>query len=63
MCIHPDQITGAYAASSSKETAVARVIRVVEAERKGLISIRLDGQFIDYPVVARVRRVLDRGAG
>ena len=32
-----------------------------EAERQGLASIQLDGQFIDYPIVARARQVLARG--
>ena len=34
-----------------------------EAEAKGLASIQLDGQFIDYPIVQRARRVLAQGGG
>jgi citrate lyase subunit beta / citryl-CoA lyase len=67
MCIHPDQIAGANAAFSPDEATVARARRIVEAfddaERKGLASIQLDGQFVDYPIVARARRVLEQGAG
>jgi citrate lyase subunit beta / citryl-CoA lyase len=62
MCIHPDQIAPANAAFTPDEAAVAQAKRVVaafdEAEAKGLASIQLDGQFIDYPIVQRARRVL-----
>jgi citrate lyase subunit beta / citryl-CoA lyase len=63
MCIHPDQIGPTNAAFSPSEAAIAHAKRVVtafdEAEAKGLASIQLDGQFIDYPIVQRARRVLE----
>jgi citrate lyase subunit beta / citryl-CoA lyase len=62
MCIHPDQVGPANAAFTPDEATVARAGRVVaafdEAEAAGLASIQLDGQFIDYPIVQRARRVL-----
>ena len=62
MCIHPDQIAPANAAFTPDEAAVAQAKRIVsafdEAEAQGLASIQLDGQFIDYPIVQRARRVL-----
>jgi citrate lyase subunit beta/citryl-CoA lyase len=62
MCIHPDQVQPTNAAFSPDEATVARAKLVVaafdEAEAKGLASIQLDGQFIDYPIVQRARRVL-----
>jgi citrate lyase subunit beta/citryl-CoA lyase len=62
MCIHPDQIAAANAAFSPDEAAVKQATRIVEAfdkaEAQGLASIQLDGQFIDYPIVQRARRVL-----
>jgi citrate lyase subunit beta/citryl-CoA lyase len=62
MCIHPDQIAVTNAAFTPDEAAVAQARRVVaafeEAEAKGLASIQLDGQFIDYPIVQRARQVL-----
>ncbi|HVY18103.1 MAG TPA: CoA ester lyase [Rhodopila sp.] len=65
MCIHPDQIAGTNAAFSPDEATIARARRIVEAfetaERDGLASIQLDGQFIDYPIVERARRVLRQG--
>jgi citrate lyase subunit beta/citryl-CoA lyase len=63
MCIHPDQIAGANAAFSPDEAAVTQARRIIEAfdkaEAQGLASIQLDGQFIDYPIVQRARRVLE----
>ncbi len=63
MCIHPDQIAPANAAFTPDATAVAQAKRIVaafeKAEAEGLASIQLDGQFIDYPIVQRARRVLE----
>jgi citrate lyase subunit beta/citryl-CoA lyase len=63
MCIHPDQIAPATAAFSPDEAAVVHAKRVVaafdKAEAEGLASIQLDGQFIDYPIVQRARRVVE----
>jgi citrate lyase subunit beta / citryl-CoA lyase len=62
MCIHPDQVAPANAAFTPDEAAVAQAKRIVaafdKAESAGLASIQLDGQFIDYPIVQRARRVL-----
>jgi citrate lyase subunit beta/citryl-CoA lyase len=67
MCIHPDQIAGANAAFTPDEAAMTWAKRVIAAfdaaEAKGLASIQLDGQFIDYPIVQRARRVLAQGGG
>jgi citrate lyase subunit beta/citryl-CoA lyase len=66
MCIHPDQIAVANAAFSPTEQQLVWARRVIaafdEAEAKGLASIQLDGQFIDYPIVQRARQVVARGA-
>jgi citrate lyase subunit beta/citryl-CoA lyase len=65
MCIHPDQISVTNAAFSPSEQQLAWARRVIaafdEAEAKGLASIQLDGQFIDYPIVQRARQVVARG--
>jgi citrate lyase subunit beta/citryl-CoA lyase len=62
MCIHPDQIAPANAAFTPDEATIAQAKRIVaafdKAEAEGLASIQLDGQFIDYPIVQRARRVL-----
>jgi citrate lyase subunit beta/citryl-CoA lyase len=66
MCIHPDQIATTNAAFSPSPQQLSWAGRVVaafqEAEAKGLASIQLDGQFIDYPIVQRARQVVARGA-
>lgn len=66
MCIHPDQIAVTNAAFSPSSQQLSWALRVVaafqEAEAKGLASIQLDGQFIDYPIVQRARQVVARGA-
>jgi len=66
MCIHPDQIAVTNAAFSPSDQQLAWAKRVVaafeDAEAKGLASIQLDGQFIDYPIVQRARQVIARGA-
>jgi citrate lyase subunit beta/citryl-CoA lyase len=65
MCIHPDQVAATNAAFSPDDATLAKARLVVaafeQAERQGLASIQLDGQFIDYPIVQRARRVLAQG--
>jgi citrate lyase subunit beta / citryl-CoA lyase len=65
MCIHPDQIAGANGAFSPDEKTIVQAKRIVaafeKAEAEGLASIQLEGQFIDYPIVERARRVLAQG--
>jgi citrate lyase subunit beta / citryl-CoA lyase len=62
MCIHPDQVAGANAAFTPDAATVAQARRVIsafeKAEADGLASIQLDGQFIDYPIVQRARRIV-----
>lgn len=65
MCIHPDQVAGANEAFSPDTATIARARQIIEAfelaERDGLASIQLDGQFIDYPIVERARRIVRQG--
>jgi citrate lyase subunit beta/citryl-CoA lyase len=64
LCIHPDQVAVANAAFTPEAAEVDRARRVIaafrQAEEQGLASIQLDGQFIDYPIVERARRVVAR---
>ena len=64
MLIHPDQIADGNAAFTPDEATLAQARRVIaafeEAEAKGLASIQLEGQFIDYPIVMRARRVVEQ---
>lgn len=63
LCIHPDQVPAANAILSPSKDDILWSRKVVEAfeaaEKAGSASIQLDGKFIDYPIVARARRVLE----
>lgn len=65
-CIHPRQvdIVNAVFTPAAAEIAEARAIvdAFAEAEAQGVASIRIGGQFIDYPVAARAQRTLDLAA-
>ena len=62
MCIHPGQVEPVNAVFSPSPEEVTRATQVVEAfraaEARGLASIQLDGQFIDYPIVEAAQRLL-----
>lgn len=62
LCIHPDQVGPCNEAFSPTEAEIERARRVVgafeAAEAGGSASIRVEGEFIDYPLVERARRVL-----
>ncbi|MGH2501097.1 MAG: HpcH/HpaI aldolase/citrate lyase family protein [Ktedonobacterales bacterium] len=62
-CIHPRQveIVNAVFSPSAEEVSHAQMIvdAFAEAEAQGVASLRVGGQFIDYPVAARAQRTLD----
>lgn len=62
LCIHPSQIEtvhGVFTPSSEQVAWSEKVVAAFEkAEAEGSASIQIDGQFVDYPIVARARRVL-----
>lgn len=64
MCIHPDQIPPVNRIFSPSEAEIAFAERVAaafaKAEAEGSAAIQLDGKFIDYPIVYRAQRVLQR---
>jgi citrate lyase subunit beta / citryl-CoA lyase len=66
MCIHPNQIPVVNRVFTPSEPEIAYAERVVDAfaraEREGSAAIQVDGKFIDYPIVYRARRVLERAA-
>jgi citrate lyase subunit beta/citryl-CoA lyase len=63
VCIHPRQVEVANAIFTPTTAEVAAARRIVEAfaaaEGAGIASLQLDGQFIDYPVAERARRIVD----
>lgn len=62
MCIYPPQIqpgNDAFSPTAGQLEQARRIIDAFEqAEREGSASIQLDGQFIDYPIVEKARRVI-----
>jgi len=66
MCIHPKQIGPVHRVFTPGEAEVTYAERVVgafaEAEAAGSAAIQLDGKFIDYPILYRAQRVLEKMA-
>ena len=64
MCIHPNQIAVVNCVFSPSEAEIAFAERVVaafaRAHAEGSAAIQLDGKFIDYPIVDRAQRVLEK---
>jgi len=64
MCIHPNQIAVVNRVFAPSEAEIAFAERVVaafaRAEAAGSAAIQLDGKFIDYPIVYRARRILEK---
>ena len=62
LCIHPAQIEPVHRVFTPSAEEIARAEKIVAAfegaEAEGSASIQVDGQFVDYPIVARARRVL-----
>lgn len=63
MCIHPNQIDTVNRRFTPSATEIARAEKIMaafdRAEAEGSASIQVDGAFVDYPIVAKARRVLD----
>lgn len=64
LCIHPEQVAPVNEVFSPTEEEVAYAERCIEAfrdaEASGSASIQVDGYFVDYPIVEKARRVLER---
>ncbi len=64
MCIHPDQISVVNRVFTPGDAEIAFAERVcaafAQAEAQGSAAIQLDGKFIDYPIVYRAQRTLQR---
>jgi citrate lyase subunit beta / citryl-CoA lyase len=64
MCIHPDQIAVVNRVFTPSDAEIAFAERVTsafaDAEAAGSAAIQLDGKFIDYPIVYRAQRVLQK---
>jgi citrate lyase subunit beta/citryl-CoA lyase len=62
LCIHPNQVERCNAIFSPSTAEINYAKKVVkafeEAEAEGIAAIQLEGQFVDYAVVERSRRIL-----
>jgi citrate lyase subunit beta/citryl-CoA lyase len=62
LCIHPEQVQPIHDIFTPTEKEIAEARKVVEAfeaaEASGSASIRVEGRFIDYPIVEKAKRVL-----
>lgn len=62
LCIHPDQLPVVHEVFTPSDAEHARAAKIVAAfeaaERAGLASIRVDGEFVDYPIVEKARRTV-----
>jgi citrate lyase subunit beta/citryl-CoA lyase len=58
LCIHPRQVDVVNAAMSPTDEQVAWARRVLESRTAG--AVRLDGQMVDAPVIARAEAILSR---
>jgi citrate lyase subunit beta / citryl-CoA lyase len=64
MCIHPNQIAVVNRVFTPSEAEIEFAERVAaafaRAEAEGSAAIQLDGKFIDYPILYRAQRVLEK---
>ena len=62
LCIHPNQVefcNRTFAPSEAEVAFAAKVIAAFEAaEASGQAAIQVEGKFVDYPVVAKAKRIL-----
>lgn len=62
LCIHPEQIGPIHEVFTPTEKEITDARKIVEAfkvaEASGSASIQVEGQFIDYPIVEKAKRIL-----
>lgn len=62
LCIHPDQVEPINEIFTPTEKEIADARKIVDAfeaaEASGSASIQVEGQFIDYPIVEKAKRLL-----
>lgn len=65
-CIHPKQVEVVNATFTPSPEEVKQAQSIItafeQAESAGIASLRVGGQFVDYPVAERARRVIELGA-
>jgi citrate lyase subunit beta / citryl-CoA lyase len=63
MLIHPNQVALSHIGFAPTEVEIATANRIIEqfakAEAEGAAAIVVDGRLVDYPIVARARRIIE----
>jgi citrate lyase subunit beta / citryl-CoA lyase len=63
MLIHPNQVALSHIGFAPTEVEIATANRIIEqfakAEAEGTAAIVVDGRLVDYPIVARARRIIE----
>jgi citrate lyase subunit beta / citryl-CoA lyase len=66
MLIHPNQVALSHIGFAPTEVEIATANRIIEqfaeAEAEGAAAIVVDGRLVDYPIVARARRIVEAAA-
>ncbi len=66
MLIHPNQVALSHIGFAPTEVEIATANRIIEqfaeAEAEGAAAIVVDGRLVDYPIVARARRIVESAA-
>ncbi len=62
LCIHPDQVVITNQVFTPSANEVLRANKIIdsflEAEKKGLAAIQVDGMFVDYPILYKAQKIL-----
>ena len=62
LCIHPDQVMITNQVFTPSADEVLRANKIIdsflEAEKKGLAAIQVDGMFVDYPILYKAQKIL-----
>ena len=62
LCIHPDQVVITNQVFTPSADEVLRANKIIdsflEAEKKGLAAIQVDGMFVDYPILYKAQKIL-----
>ena len=66
MLIHPNQVALSHLGFAPTDAEIATANRMIEqfaeAEAEGAAAIVVDGRLVDYPIVARARRIIEAAA-
>ncbi|AQU80497.1 CoA ester lyase [Planococcus faecalis] len=66
LVIHPKQLDVVHQVFSTSDEEITRAKKIVEAfekaEKEGIASIKVDGQFVDYPIYKKAKKTYNRNS-